>query len=127
MRLDRFFTRVDGRLKAIRFCDILFIIAKKNYSEIHTANGRYFIYVSIKCLEEKLPPNLFLRTHRSCIVAIDRIDEIDHNQIFIDKHTLPLTQKNHEELLKRILVICTERENAHLNNISAPFKELDTN
>jgi DNA-binding LytR/AlgR family response regulator len=44
----------------------------------------------MKQLEKVLPPNRFVRIHRSYIVALDKIDSIERQEIYIDDHILPI-------------------------------------
>ena len=58
---------------------------------------------TMKSLEEKLPPNLFKRIHRSYIVGIDKIEAVIGNMVEItekgQKKHLPVGKNYREELL----------------------------
>ena len=57
--------------------DIFQITAYGDYSKIHTAEDAYLSSHGISALEEKLNPADFLRVHRSCIVHLGAIQEIE--------------------------------------------------
>ena len=57
--------------------EINYASAAKNYVELHTPDNTYLIRSTIKQLEELLPSNQFIRTHRSNIVNIASIDRIN--------------------------------------------------
>ena len=43
---------------------------------VHARTGRYLVREPLTQIEAKLDPNRFLRIHRSCVIAIDRIRSI---------------------------------------------------
>src|SRR5579875_339071 len=100
-RLDAFFTRIEGDLHAILFEDILYILARRNYSEVCMANGKkLLVHVPIKVMEEKLPRHLFCRIHRSCVVAIHRITKVNCHDVFIGPLKLSLALKYYSDQIK---------------------------
>lgn len=105
MRTDRFVTRVEGKLQVFIFSNIYYVMAKKNYAEIHTVKGKYFVHLTIKCLEGILPGELFCKIHRSCIVAIDHVEKIDHNRVYIEKAVLPLSSQYAETVLSNYKIV----------------------
>ncbi|UCD37223.1 MAG: response regulator transcription factor [Fidelibacterota bacterium] len=65
-----------GHVRFVRVADIDWIEAAEKYAHLHTAQKTYLIRESMKRLEEVLDPDTFCRVHRSRIVNIDRISEI---------------------------------------------------
>ena len=53
-------------------------------------------------LEEKLPNTQFARIHRSYIVNIDQIDEINGNQVIIGKNEIPISKSQKDQFLAMI-------------------------
>jgi two-component system, LytTR family, response regulator len=60
----------------VKVTDVDWVEAKGNYLLIHTAKKSHLIRESISSLETKLDPNKFFRIHRSTIVNVDRIHEL---------------------------------------------------
>ncbi|HSD70138.1 MAG TPA: LytTR family DNA-binding domain-containing protein [Woeseiaceae bacterium] len=60
----------------LRLADIDYIAASRNYLVVHVGEREYLLRDTINNLEERLRGEAFLRTHRSFIVNIDRIQEI---------------------------------------------------
>ena len=56
--------------------DIIHISAEEKYIEIHTDKGKYLIRETMNSVEESLDPQKFARIHRSFIVNIDQIKEM---------------------------------------------------
>ena len=70
--------------------DILFIEGLKNYVSIYTKTQRIVTLQVMKQLEEVLPPNRFVRVHKSFIVALDKIHSIERQEIFIADRQIPI-------------------------------------
>ena len=56
----------------------------------------------MKALEEKLPPNDFIRVHRSFIVAFSKIDFVQKHGLTIGKKEIPISDHYRDELFKII-------------------------
>lgn len=82
--------------------DILFVEGKKEYVLISTLKQDIKTSVTIRELLERLPERLFLRVHRSFIVALGRIDSIDRAGIWIGETRIPVGDIYRDSLLKRI-------------------------
>lgn len=75
--IERLVTRSDGKIRIIRVNDIDYIEAAGNYAKIHVAGKMHLVREGMNSLEAKLDPHKFLRIHRSVIVRIDRIKELE--------------------------------------------------
>jgi len=62
----------EGLMK-IAFADIIHIEASRDYMKVFTQTGHYLVHQTMKKLEELLPGDRFVRTHKSFIVAIGQI------------------------------------------------------
>jgi len=56
--------------------EVDWIEADDYYAAIHSGNARHLVRESLASLEERLNPEIFLRTHRSAIVNMDRVCEL---------------------------------------------------
>jgi len=80
------FVKSEYRVVRIRFNEIKYIEGMREYVRIHlTDNKPVMTLLSMKALEEKLPPRQFMRVHRSYIVNLNRINIIERNRIVFDK------------------------------------------
>jgi two-component system LytT family response regulator len=83
---DGLFVKADYRVVRIRFNEIKYIESMREYVRIHlTENAPVMTLLSMKSLEEKLPPRQFMRVHRSYIVNLNKINVIERNRIKFDK------------------------------------------
>ena len=66
----------DGRWRDIALEDIFAVRANAHYTYIYDGEQEYFCNLSISAVEARLDPALFLRVHRSHIVAVRRIARV---------------------------------------------------
>lgn len=100
---DYFFIKADNKLVKLFFADILFAEALQNYVVIHTRDRKYMTYLTFKAVEEYLPADRFLKTHKSYIIAAAEIDSIEGNDIRIGPHHIPISRNLKEEVMGRLL------------------------
>lgn len=70
--------------------DIYYIEGLKNYVSIYTKTQRIVTLQVMKQLEEVLPPNRFVRVHKSFIVALDKINVIERQGLHIKDQIIPI-------------------------------------
>jgi len=97
------FVKSNGKLEKINFDEVLFIEAMENYSAIHFENRKIVTHTTFKALLEKLPAKLFIQTHKSYIVAVDKVETIEGNTIHIQKHQVPMSKYLRETVLAQIV------------------------
>ncbi len=79
------FVKSEYRIVRIRFNEIKYIEGMREYVRIHLTEGKPIMtLLSMKALEEKLPPHQFMRIHRSFIVNLNKINVIERNRIVFD-------------------------------------------
>jgi len=98
-----FFIKADNKLIKLIYDDILFAEALQNYVVIHTKERKYITYLTFKSVEEYLPEEKFLKTHKSYIVATDKIDSIEGNNIRIGTHDIPISRNLKEQVMEVLL------------------------
>jgi len=74
---ERLIVKSSGRVFFVRAEDIDWVEASGNYVKIHTKGEGHLLRESMKNMEAKLDPKTFVRIHRSAIVNIDRIKELE--------------------------------------------------
>jgi two-component system, LytTR family, response regulator len=96
-------TEYKGKYKKINFSDINYAEAKLNYATIFTHNGEQVVlHISMKELSKKLPENLFVRIHKSYIVALKQIKFIEAGEVALlnEDIKLPLGGSFKDKLFK---------------------------
>lgn len=86
------FVKTDYRVLRITIADIRYIEGMSEYLKIHLDNQKPVItLLSMKKMEDYLPSTLFMRIHRSYIVNLQKIQEVNKNRIILDADTnLPI-------------------------------------
>ncbi len=98
-----FFIKADNSLVKIMYEDVLFVEALQNYVTIHTPTKKYISYLTFKSVEEYLPVDAFIKVHKSFIIAANRVDSIDGNEIHIGQHRIPISRTLKDEVMERLL------------------------
>ena len=100
--MDEIFIKKDSRLIKLHANEINWIEALSDYVNIYTTGQRYTVLTTMKGIESKLPPKDFARVHRSYIIRIDKIKEIEENTVFIGENAIPISRSHKEALLKKL-------------------------
>ena len=100
---DHFFIKADNKLIKIFYSDIIFAEGLQNYVVIHTKEKKYITYLTFKSLEEYLPADMFIRTHKSYIVSASKIESIEGNELQLGHHRVPVSRNLKEEVMQKLL------------------------
>jgi DNA-binding LytR/AlgR family response regulator len=84
------FVKVETKMMRVELDDIYYIEGLKNYVSIYTKTQRIVTLQVMKQLEEVLPPNRFVRVHKSFIVALDKINVIERQELHIKDQIIPI-------------------------------------
>jgi two-component system, LytTR family, response regulator len=82
--------RADRKMVKVMLDDILYIESMKDYVKVHSSQGIIITKQSISSVEAMLPEKLFVRTHRSFIVSINKIKSFTNELVEIDKTDIPI-------------------------------------
>jgi len=75
--LRRLLAKRDGRLVVLKAAEIDWIESSANYASLHVGKETYLVRETMQSIEGRLDPAQFLRIHRSTIVNLDRVQEIE--------------------------------------------------
>lgn len=76
-RVMRLSVERGGKRAFIPVSDIVYIEAKADYSSVITCAGSYLVNESISSLERRLAPQGFMRVHRSFLVNLDDVHDVE--------------------------------------------------
>jgi len=102
---ENLFVKVDSLLLKLNIDGILWVEAFGDYIKIVTTEKTHTVYATLKKIEDKLDRKKFVRVHRSYIVNVSKITNIDPNNLELDKKIIPISGTYKEELLNRISVL----------------------
>ena len=75
--LKRVALRSAGKISFVNIEDILYVQAAENYVQLHLKAARHLLHVPIATFEGSVDPQMFLRIHRSLIVNVKHIQELE--------------------------------------------------
>jgi two-component system LytT family response regulator len=106
--LDRVIIKADGRISFLNTREIDWVEADDKYVHLHTRDGARMVRQTLSGLETELDPKKFVRIHRSAIVNIERIKELqplfngEHSVLLENGAKLTLS-RNYKSKLFRLL------------------------
>ncbi|GLR19089.1 LytR/AlgR family response regulator transcription factor [Portibacter lacus] len=96
------YVNIDRRLVKINIASIYLVEAKGDYINVKTETKNYIVHSTLKKIEDKLPQDLFLKIHRSYVINVKKIVDIEDNSVLIKKEVIPVSRSNRPELMKRL-------------------------
>lgn len=128
---EAIFVRNGDFYYRILYADILWLGAYNNYCEIHCRDGKTYCAVHpLVKVEKILPPDLFVRIHRSYIVNIHSVDRFIGNMVYIGKQRLDVSRPYRkvfscfdvlEDCGKK--TVYTDKPTNHTDNPDIPIKK----
>jgi len=95
------FIRSDRKMVKISFAEIKYIESLSDYIKIHLSDKVIITRETISNIESKLPKNEFIRTHRSFIVSVNKINSFTNEYVEIEDKTIPISRSYKKEVLDR--------------------------
>jgi DNA-binding LytR/AlgR family response regulator len=102
---NHIFIKSDGKLIRLQNDDILYIESMGDYVKFITTEKKYITHNTIKNLETKVDPLRFMKVHRSYIVNLSRIDDIQENMLYIKGTMIPISKAHKSKVMQKINVI----------------------
>ncbi len=102
---DTIFVKVDSRLVKLNTNEIGYIEALGDYVSIHTDKKKYTVFATMKGIEKSLPSKDFIRVHRSYIIRIEKILDIQDSNLIIFNNIIPIGPSYKSELMKRLKIL----------------------
>ena len=106
--LERLVVKTGGRIIFLKTAEIDWIQADDKYVHLHTSGKSHLVRQTLGALEAQLDPQKFVRIHRSAIVNIERIKELqpmfagDHT-VVLENNTKLTLSRNYKNKLFEIL------------------------
>jgi DNA-binding LytR/AlgR family response regulator len=100
---DHFFLRQNLKLIKVSFADIDYVQAERDFCSLFMNNGKRLLAgMQLKTFEDILPPELFMRVHRSYIVRLSAINAINGNSLEIGTTAIPVGNSYRDAFFHRI-------------------------
>jgi two-component system LytT family response regulator len=102
--LDRFAVVLGRRTRYVPASDVDWIEGSGNYAKLHVGRETHLVRATLSALDEGLDPARFARVHRSAIVALDRVRELqslgggEYRVVLRDGIQVPMSQRYRDRL-----------------------------
>jgi DNA-binding LytR/AlgR family response regulator len=96
------YLKVERKTVKININDILWVESLRDYVKVITKEQAYISKQKISLLEEMLPDNKFIRTHRSFIVSLSKINSFYSYSVDVNGHELPIGRNYKQDVQKRL-------------------------
>lgn len=103
--LHELYVKSDGKYVRLDYDDIYYFENVGDYIKAVTSHGNYIFYETMKGLDLKITNPRFLKIHRSYIVNMGKIKDIEDNTIVIEKKVIPVSRAYKSVLLGSINLI----------------------
>ncbi len=98
-----FFIKCENQIEKVFYEDLLYAEAMMNYVMLYTNSKKMMVYITIKGLEEQLPPEMFIRVHKSFVVNRNKIKSIEGNIINMGNERITISQNLREKVINEIV------------------------
>ena len=102
---EELFVRVDSKYVRIQLDDILFVESLGDYVKFITDKKTYIVHSTLKNIDDKLKSDHFIKVHRSYIVNITKIVDIEETNLVIRDKVIPISRAHKQNLINRIRTI----------------------
>ena len=99
---DHVFIKSGNKFFRVDFSEIVYVEAMKDYLRIHTSDYNLVTHQTLSYFEKILPPNRFIRVHKSFIVAISHIRSIYGNSVETGKTTIRIGNSYKEAVMNLV-------------------------
>jgi two-component system LytT family response regulator len=99
---DFFYVKTGYEQVKLRYDDILYLESAGNYVNFILRDRQLLSRSTFADLSAQLPAERFIRVHRSFMVALDKIDALDRQQLRIGRHQVPIGESYSQNLHKAL-------------------------
>jgi DNA-binding LytR/AlgR family response regulator len=96
------FIRVDRKMVKVDFEQLIFIESRGDYIQLHTKEQTFTTRETMSNILQKLPQSHFLRTHRSFVVQISKIDSYSNEHITMGRNAIPISRGYRDDVMSRL-------------------------
>lgn len=105
---DYIFIKADKKSTKVNFDDILFIEGLGDYIKIQLENKKIISNLTMKKILDLLPENKFYRIHKSFIVSLEKIENIEGNSVKVRNQRLPVGNSYRQDFMQFIQKLSAE-------------------
>ncbi len=99
---EYFFVKANRKIVKVVFADLLFVESYGEYVKLYTTDDVLLALQTTSVMEQKLPEAHFVRIHRSHIINLNHINEVDGNQVTLGRHTLTISKRMRDAFMQKL-------------------------
>lgn len=99
---DVYYLKGKSKMTKVVTAQILYLEGSNNYTIMHTADKKHVISQTLKKVMNSLDPKAFIRVHKSAVVRLDKIDEIEDSHVKISNHSIPIGRTYRDILYSKL-------------------------
>jgi two-component system LytT family response regulator len=100
--IKKLFIKSGPRIHQVDTGELLYMEKKGHYVVFHTPGKQLLSRMNMSDLLAALPPDDFIRIHRSFVIAIDKIDTLEKQMVVIQGNRIPIGDSFRDEFFARI-------------------------
>jgi DNA-binding LytR/AlgR family response regulator len=100
--------RSDRRMVKVLLEEITFVESMKDYVQVFGPASQVVTRQTISSIQEMLPPDEFIRVHRSFVVAVNKISSYTNHAVFVGRQEIPIGPLYRNEVAKRLAMSWNE-------------------
>jgi DNA-binding LytR/AlgR family response regulator len=105
VKKEDIFIKADGKFIRLNYEDILYIESMGDYVKYITSSKSYVTHSTLKAAEEKVSDINFIKVHRSYIVNLKKIKDIQDNTLLIEGKLIPISKSLKSDVMQKIGVV----------------------
>jgi two-component system LytT family response regulator len=94
------FVKTEYRLEKLQLDELLYIEGMRDYRRIFTLTKQILTLETFGELEQRLPPGIACRVHKSFMVALDKIDSVERDLIRLGKTEIPVSETYRKQFMQ---------------------------
>lgn len=104
-RQEHIYINIDKKLIKLTISEINLLAADGDYVRVITDNSEYRVHTTLANMRQKLQEDPFMRIHRSYVINLHKIIDIQDNTVLIGKSVIPISRTRRTEFLKKLNLI----------------------
>lgn len=96
------FLRADNQWVRIDIEELLYVESLRDYVRVVTETRTYIVHQPLADLTARLPPERFIRVHRSYTLALHKVDRVSQHCAHIGDKLIPISRAHRQEVYQRL-------------------------
>jgi DNA-binding LytR/AlgR family response regulator len=104
--LKPFFVWQNKTLKSVNPREVMCLETEQNYTKVILSDKSYYMVRStLASALKKLPPDMFIKTHRSYAASIYYIDSVARDHLIIGDESIPIARQYYRSVMEQLIII----------------------